>query len=894
MDLPYILHAAVFTLAFYTCFQLLWAKETFFALNRWLILTSILLSFVLPTLKIPATWSVWQENPKEEIPIEKVTTPNETIPAPNPIDQSQVNHDQTKAKPSEVESDPLTTNVAHSIPNRLKVDWPTVLWYLYLAGVCLFTINLFIQLGTLFYQIIRLPSIKDGGIRIVELNNDQPPYSFLNVIFINPTKYDWETYNQILDHERIHIQQGHTLDMVLMELLVIFQWFNPAAWKLRKLTENNLEFLTDQSMLDQGVKRAHYQLNLLKVSVPQHPIGLAMNYNQSTLKKRISMMNAKKSSVQSSWKYLLLLPVLGLSISTFNRVVAQHPIAPNALQDVTPITGSPQVVETPVAIEVQQAPNPPREIATPPPLPSQTTMPTNSAPEVDPVPTVDPEKAATSILNAGPIKGFWQAEVDAQAVCVQFENSRDNWRKHWNISRCFAPEIISPQPTTGDGTYVIKREAGKVTLVGNFKNDYGQGRFTFEPAVDFVQYLNQKGYRNLEDEYVFHLYMADINRAYFDYLAKEGLTEISKQELLNLAIHGLTLDYLKENLSVFRNKGFKNVTPEKLIQLKIHHVSKEYIEAMASIGFPDLSIQDLMKGSIHGVDPDYVKEIRALGFEDLTFDDYVDFHIHGVDQDLVESLAGAGFENLSARKIKEASIHGINVDYIDELKQAGYDLKNIDEVIKFKIHGVDTEFVNQMIQMGYADLSEHEITSAAIHGVDVGDVKALEKAGYKDLSVEEVIQLSIHNVDMDYVNELRKLGYDDLSLEEVIQAKIHGLSIKFAESLSKAGYNDLPLEELLQAKIHGLSPSYVESFAKAGYTDIPLDEMVQAKIHGISPSFIQGFSDLGFTNIPLDELVGLKIHGVTPSFIKRAQAKGMKDLSLEEYKKLKIHGLVKD
>jgi beta-lactamase regulating signal transducer with metallopeptidase domain len=71
-----------------------------------------------------------------------------------------------------------------------------------------------------------------------------------NYIFINPEKYDWDTYSQIILHEKIHIQQGHSYDIMLAELALIFQWFNPFAWFYRKAMEDNLEFLTDNELLE--------------------------------------------------------------------------------------------------------------------------------------------------------------------------------------------------------------------------------------------------------------------------------------------------------------------------------------------------------------------------------------------------------------------------------------------------------------------------------------------------------------------------------------------------------------------------------------------------------------------------------------------------------------------
>ncbi len=188
----------------------------------------------------------------------------------------------------------------------------------YFLGVVVFTIAFLIQLLIVLRKRRGLEFIKDDGATIYEMKDDTPPFSFGNWIFINPTKYDGETFEQILAHEKLHVNQGHTLDKLLAELVVIIFWFNPFAWLLRSAIAKNLEYLTDAEMLKAGNSRTSYQLSLVKVSVPQYGLNLTTNYNESFLKKRVTMMNIKKSSARSSWKYLLLLPFLLLSVITMN------------------------------------------------------------------------------------------------------------------------------------------------------------------------------------------------------------------------------------------------------------------------------------------------------------------------------------------------------------------------------------------------------------------------------------------------------------------------------------------------------------------------------------------------------------------------------------------------
>ncbi len=195
-------------------------------------------------------------------------------------------------------------------------------FYLYLFGVVRFGANFLVQLGVLLYQSYARPVIQDGRFRIVEVSGNRAPCSFGNTIFINPEIYDWETYNQILIHEKIHVSGRHTLDIVLAEIAVVVQWFNPFAWLYRREVENNLEFLTDADvLLHQEVERSAYQLSLLRVCAPHLPCSITNNYNQSLLKRRIVMMNSKRSSLHTVWKYFFLIPILTGLVCTLNKPV---------------------------------------------------------------------------------------------------------------------------------------------------------------------------------------------------------------------------------------------------------------------------------------------------------------------------------------------------------------------------------------------------------------------------------------------------------------------------------------------------------------------------------------------------------------------------------------------
>ncbi|MEM9931087.1 MAG: M56 family metallopeptidase, partial [Bacteroidota bacterium] len=294
------------------------AERDLFGLNRWILMGSLLIALLLPTLKVPAGWSLQPAAAKTEA-------------APTPVEAPSLTSAEgtTLSMPTPSTNQVATSEEAARASNQSIISHLATLstskWLLiiYLLGVGVFSIAFIIQVLIVLRKRRNLLSFKDGVSTIYELTDDTPPFSFGNWIFIHPGKYDPETFEQILAHEKLHVSQGHTLDKLLAELVVILCWFNPFAWLLRSAITKNLEYLTDAEMLNAGSNPTAYQLSLVKVSVPQYGLNPTNNYNESFLKKRVTMMNTKKSSAKSSWKYLLLLPILMLSVVTLNGQLAE-------------------------------------------------------------------------------------------------------------------------------------------------------------------------------------------------------------------------------------------------------------------------------------------------------------------------------------------------------------------------------------------------------------------------------------------------------------------------------------------------------------------------------------------------------------------------------------------
>lgn len=143
------------------------------------------------------------------------------------------------------------------------------------------------------------------------------PFSFLNKIYVNKEQHVDAELKDIFKHEDIHVKGLHSLDILLFEIILVCCWYNPFVWLMRRAIRQNLEFLTDQRVLNKGIDKQTYQYSLLNVSKKGASIGLSNQFNFKLLKRRIMMMNKKRSSKIELSKYAFLLPVFLLTGAAF-------------------------------------------------------------------------------------------------------------------------------------------------------------------------------------------------------------------------------------------------------------------------------------------------------------------------------------------------------------------------------------------------------------------------------------------------------------------------------------------------------------------------------------------------------------------------------------------------
>ncbi len=196
------------------------------------------------------------------------------------------------------------------------------------AGSAFFLIRLIVRLASLKRirdkagQVESLPNSVPSGERtnafIYAVDKPIIPFSFGHSIFINPRLHSKEEWREIVLHEYIHVRQRHTVDILLAELLCVLNWYNPFAWLIRFSIRQNLEFIADQQVVRNGSDRKEYQYHLLKV-VGMNQYRIANQFNFTSLKKRIIMMNKNRSARLNLVRFIFIFPLLALLLLAFRN-----------------------------------------------------------------------------------------------------------------------------------------------------------------------------------------------------------------------------------------------------------------------------------------------------------------------------------------------------------------------------------------------------------------------------------------------------------------------------------------------------------------------------------------------------------------------------------------------
>ena len=184
-----------------------------------------------------------------------------------------------------------------------------ILFFIYIAGVIYFLARFAYLVIRLYLLASRNGTTRQHGFRMVEIRDEISPFSFFRFLFINQQSFNQQEFQQVLEHEKAHIRQWHSLDHLFAHAVAVFQWFNPVAWSLRKALKTTHEYIADQEVLVQGVEKFDYQALLLRQVIGYHSVELVNNFNLKPIKKRIAMMNKIRSGIPARIKAIAVIPI---------------------------------------------------------------------------------------------------------------------------------------------------------------------------------------------------------------------------------------------------------------------------------------------------------------------------------------------------------------------------------------------------------------------------------------------------------------------------------------------------------------------------------------------------------------------------------------------------------
>ena len=201
-------------------------------------------------------------------------------------------------------------------------DWKSILSeyanIAYWGIVALLMIRLVVQLAGIIRLACRCRKVQIGNTNIHLLPKADGPFSFFHWIFIHPSSHTEEEFNEILTHEQTHARQWHSIDVIISELVCIFCWCNPFAWLMKREIRTNLEYMADARVLENGYDSKTYQYHLLGLSHQKAAATIYNSFNVLPLKKRIKMMNKKRTKEIGRTKYLMFLPLAALLMIVSN------------------------------------------------------------------------------------------------------------------------------------------------------------------------------------------------------------------------------------------------------------------------------------------------------------------------------------------------------------------------------------------------------------------------------------------------------------------------------------------------------------------------------------------------------------------------------------------------
>jgi N-acetylmuramoyl-L-alanine amidase len=287
----YLVISTICLNVFYLVYLLAFKKETNFILIRFYLLASIVLSMILPLNDFGI-----------KIDFSKLRTGVETSTV------REIIYDQENRSGINIDDRFSNDDIASQGSN-----WMDFIYKMYLCISIILILRIAWNIGFIIISFRKSEKTKHHGYSIVHLKPGRSTHSFFNWIFIDLQNQTNEDIDQIISHEKIHVSQYHSFDIILVELISAIMWFNPFVWMTRKELILVHEYLADEGALNSGIDKLRYEALMINQVSEEKLISFTSNFNSSIIKKRIIMLNISKSEHQKKFRRWLLAPV-GISL----------------------------------------------------------------------------------------------------------------------------------------------------------------------------------------------------------------------------------------------------------------------------------------------------------------------------------------------------------------------------------------------------------------------------------------------------------------------------------------------------------------------------------------------------------------------------------------------------
>lgn len=293
--LTYELKVAVLVAVFYIFWRLLVANETWHRLNRIVLLSTAIASFLLPLC---------------------VITIHQTVLVEGGGWMVEGDYSEAGISPSTLNLPP-STNVPETTPS---FNWQLPLIIIYIIGVLVVLSRMLLSLWRLHRMRAEseIHPLADGR-QIAVCDKAKTPFSWWKTVFLNHQDFE-EGTSALLTHELGHLRLHHSADVLLVELLTALQWFNPTMWMLRADLRTIHEYEADQQVLSHGFNDIQYLQLLIRKAAGQRGYSLANGISNSALKKRVTMIMKPKSNHRQWLRFVYLLPIIAVSLAMSARI----------------------------------------------------------------------------------------------------------------------------------------------------------------------------------------------------------------------------------------------------------------------------------------------------------------------------------------------------------------------------------------------------------------------------------------------------------------------------------------------------------------------------------------------------------------------------------------------